>query len=252
VGRFESEVDIIANSSTTLASLSHLEKRRIVDETAIILGYALGERLLANNLMSNSLFVLPFENSQYPFLKVIPQLTGNEKTDALELSNILTTLHTQYSNLYDDLNLSLFVGNSTNWERPRPLRKELLDEFVQQIHGISDTSRSRITNAINLFRPSVLPLFESDITAKKYRSLTSHSYPTAGRSYSVTITFEKDQPVICFRPFLFSDTGGAGLSSVNDIVVKTKKNDEIKFNAEQMQLRKDFQHGALTSFGFIQ
>lgn len=252
VGRMENEVETILNSSSTLHSLSHFEKRRLVDETAIILGYALGERLMANNLMLNSVLVLPFENRQYPFLKVIPQLSGNGKTDALEFSNILTTLHTQYSKLYDDLNLSLFGGHSANWERPRPLEKELLDQFVQNVNGISDTSRSRIINALGLLRPSVLPLLESDITAKNYRSLTSHVYPTAGKSYSVTINFEEDRPVICFRPFLFSDTGGAGLSSVNNIVVKTKKNDEIKFNSEQMKLRKDFQHGVLASFGFIQ
>jgi hypothetical protein len=191
---------------------------------------------------------LPFQDGKYPFLRIRPKLNVDTKFNNLEFSKILTTLHTEYSNLYNDLKLSFFVGDGTNWVRPRPLPDEILDYTKNKISGISDTTNHRIINAISSLRPSILPLFESDNIANNYRSLTSHIYPTAGSSYSVTITFENNQPTIYFRPFLFSDTGGAGLSSVKGIVVKTKKNNEMKFSSEDMKLRREFQLGALASF----
>lgn len=228
VAREPWEVAVVETESQPLGALKDsFAQRRLVDETAVVLGHALADRIEAGPLVDCFAIQRPLSTEQnFPFLRLFRD-QPRDLQDISAFATQLTAIHALYESVYQELREVFFFGTSDKWQRARilPDHEQLINQLDASTTGVT---RDLIAHCAKAFSKRILDMVEAVRPGDELRALVSHVYPNAGAAYSVTLTdHDPGQIGMVFRPFLFSDTGGAGLSSISDVVIKTKKRDDV-------------------------
>ncbi|MEV4976007.1 hypothetical protein [Streptomyces scopuliridis] len=221
VGRTHRERAEVAARAVRAGELSSVRARRIVEEASV-----LGALISADIVDADALRVL----EPVPVLSthtatataqfLLPQ--GWDSLTSPDLPADMAYIHRKLRKMYDEIMRTCTIGTAGMWRRPT------LREFDPEGINIPLRSATRATLAhyLRALRPELL-------SGPVERSRTAHVYPLAGLAYAVTITEQDGKVYLHLRTNVFSDLGGAGISIMDGVIVKTKKgvgdmrNDEI-------------------------
>jgi hypothetical protein len=225
VGRTQGERANVAARSIRAGELSPVRSRRIIEEASV-----LGALLSADIVDGDALRVL----QPVPALStrtatataqfLLPQ--GWESLTSPDLPADIAYIHRKLRKMYDEVIRTCTTGTTGVWERPA------LREFDPENIDIPLRAATRATLAhyLRALRPELL-------SGPIERSRATHIYPLADLAYAVTITEQEGKVFLHLRTNVFSDLGGAGISIIDGVIVKTKKgvgdmrNDEIAARA---------------------
>ncbi|GAA2106013.1 hypothetical protein GCM10009801_82060 [Streptomyces albiaxialis] len=221
VGRTREEHAEVAARAGRAGGLSAVRSRRIVEEATV-----LGALLSADIVDRDALRVLqpvpalstPTATATAQFL--LPQ--GWESLTSPEFRDDLVYIHRKLRKMYDEILRVCTTGTAGMWRRP------MVREFDPQEIDVPlrAATRAALVHYLRGLRPELL-------SEPVKRSRTAFVYPLADLAYAVTIAEQEGKVYLHVRTNVFSDLGGAGISIMNGVIVKTKKgvgdmrNDEI-------------------------
>ncbi|MCT9141724.1 hypothetical protein [Streptomyces violarus] len=211
VGRTPKERAEVAERATRAGGLSAVRSRRIVEEASV-----LGALVSADVVDGDALRVLqpvpvlstPTATATAQFL--LPQ--GWQTLTNPELHADLGYIHRKLRKMYDEIMRACTTGTSGMWRRPaiRDFDPEGIDVPLRAV------TRAALAHYLRALRPELL-------SGPVARSRTTHVYPLADLAYAVTIAEQEGQVYLHLRTNVFSDLGGAGISIIDGVIVKTKK-----------------------------
>lgn len=234
VGRTKAERAIVAANAVPLQQLSATRARRIVEEASV-----LGSLLSADVVDPDALRVLvPVPALATATATATAQFElpdGWGSLTAPALHDDLTYIHRKLRRTYDEILRTCTTGRSGIWERPT-IRE--FDADAIRVPLRPDT-RATLAHYLRALRPEIL-------TDRKGtdRTRDTHVYPLADLAYAITITEQNGKVYLHLRANLFSDLGGAGISIIDGVIVKTKKGVE-KLHEAEIAGRESFQAGYL-------
>lgn len=214
VGRTRAERAAVAAKAIRARELAATRSRRIVEEASV-----LGALLSADCVDRDALRVLepvpvlstPTATATAQFL--LPQ--GWETLTNPELHDDMVYIHRKLRRVYDEIIRTCTTGTAGLWRRPAV---QAFDPDDIQIPLRTET-RAALAHYLGALRPELL----SDEAGPSERSRTTHVYPLADLAYAVTIAQQDGKVYLHLRANVFSDLGGAGISIIDGIIVKTKK-----------------------------
>ncbi|MFF2134161.1 hypothetical protein ACFVW1_54470 [Streptomyces olivochromogenes] len=211
VGRTRKDRAEVAERAVRAGELSAVRSRRIVEEASV-----LGALLSADVVDRDALRVLqpvpvlstPTATATAQFL--LPQ--GWQTLSDPELYADLVYIHRKLRRVYDEVMRTCTTGTSGQWRRPaiRDFDAEGIDVPLRA------ATRATLAHYLRALRPEVL-------SGPVARSRTTHVYPLADLAYAVTIAEQEGHVYLHLRTNVFSDLGGAGISIIDGVIVKTKK-----------------------------
>ncbi|MFI8234926.1 hypothetical protein ACIGDI_39640 [Streptomyces sp. NPDC085900] len=211
VGRTREERAEVRARAERVAGLNTVRARRIVEEASV-----LGALVSADIVDRDALRVL----RPVPMLSthtatataqfLLPQ--GWESLTDPDLNADIDYIHRKLRNMYDEVMRACTTGTAGMWRRPavRPFDPESIDVPLRA------GTRAALAHYLRALRPEVL-------SGPVARSRATHVYPLADLAYAVTITEQEGQVYLHLRTNVFSDLGGAGISIIDGVIVKTKK-----------------------------
>lgn len=212
VGRTHGDRAQVAARAARAGRLSTLRSRRIVEEASV-----LGALVSADVVDRDALRVLqpvaalstPMATATAQFL--LPQ--GWETLASPEFHADVVYIHRKLRAMYDEILRACTIGTSGVWERPA------LREFDPQDIDVPlrAATRAALAHYLRALRPEILGSGPLD------RSRATHLYPLADLAYAVTVTEQEGKVYLHLRVNVFSDLGGAGISIIDGVIVKTKK-----------------------------
>lgn len=212
VGRTHKERAEVAARATRAGRLSTLRSRRIVEEASV-----LGALVSADVVDGDALRVLqPVPALSTPTATATAQFLLPQGWEGLANPHFhadVVYIHRKLRAMYDEIMRACATGESGVWQRPAVREFEPEDIDVP----LRATTRAALAHYLRALRPEVLdggPLA---------RSRATHLYPLADLAYAVTIAEQEGQLYLHLRVNVFSDLGGAGISIIDGVIVKTKK-----------------------------
>ncbi|WP_230211373.1 hypothetical protein [Streptomyces kaniharaensis] len=212
VGRTGKERAEVAERAMRAGGLSALRCRRIVEEASV-----LGALVCADVVDGDALRVLqpvpalstPTATATAQFL--LPQ--GWESLANPDFHADIAYIHRKLRTMYDEIIRACATGEAGLWRRPtvREFDPEDIDVPLRA------TTRATLAHYLRALRPEILD------GGSLARSRATHVYPLADLAYAVTITEQEGQVYLHLRINVFSDLGGAGISIIDGVIVKTKK-----------------------------
>lgn len=212
VGRTGKERAEVAERATRAGRLSALRSRRIVEEASVV-----GALVSADVVDPDALRVLqpvpalstPTATATAQFL--LPQ--GWESLASPEFHSDIAYIHRKLRKMYDEIIRACATGTSGVWQRPaiREFDPEGIDVPLRA------TTRATLAHYLRALRPEIL------LSGPLARSRATHVYPLADLAYAVTIAEQEGRVYLHLRINVFSDLGGAGISIIDGVIVKTKK-----------------------------
>ncbi|MEU5143713.1 hypothetical protein [Streptomyces sp. NPDC021139] len=212
VGRTSGDRAEVAARAARAGKLSTLRSRRIVEEASV-----LGALVSSDVVDRDALRVLqpvaalstPTATATAQFL--LPQ--GWESLASPDFHADVVYIHRKLRAMYDEILRACTTGTSGVWERPT------LREFDPQDIDVPlrAATRAALAHYLRALRPEILGSGPLD------RSRATHLYPLADLAYAVTITEQEGRVYLHLRVNVFSDLGGAGISIIDGVIVKTKK-----------------------------
>jgi hypothetical protein len=130
----------------------------------------------------------------------------------------LTAVHCVLRQIYDEITRKCLIGTSGTWQRPTIDAGGIKNLRLP----VAPASRAALRHYLSSLRPDLL-IDPSQYTDPDNRARTTHVYPLADLAYSVCFSEHHGQLFGHIRVNVFSDLGGAGVSVVNDTVVKIRK-----------------------------
>lgn len=233
VGRTGKERADVAAKAVRAGGLSAVRSRRIVEEASV-----LGALLSADIVDRDALRVLqPVPALSTHTATATAQFLLPEGWNSLthpELRDDLVYIHRKLRTMYDAIMKACTTGTAGMWRRPslRAFDPQSIDVPLRA------ATRATLTHYLRALRPELL-------SEPVKRSRTTYVYPLADLAYAVTIAEQDGQVYLHLRTNVFSDLGGAGISIIDGVIVKTKKgmgdmrNDEI---AARSTFQADFLH----------
>ncbi|MFF2853015.1 hypothetical protein ACFVT5_43060 [Streptomyces sp. NPDC058001] len=211
VGRTNGERADVAERSIRAGELSAVCRRRIVEEASV-----LGALVSADIVDGDALRVLqpvpahstPTATATAQFL--LPQ--GWESLTSPDLPADIVYIHRKVAKMYDEILRTCTTGTSGMWRRPavREFDPESIDV------PLCAATRTALAHYLRALRPEIL-------SGPVARSRATHVYPLADLAYAVTIAEREGKVFLHLRTNVFSDLGGAGISIMDGVIVKTKK-----------------------------
>ncbi|MGW0121702.1 hypothetical protein [Streptomyces sp. NPDC003327] len=230
VGRTQAERATVAAHTVRAGQLSATRARRIVEEASV-----LGSLLSADVVDPDALRVLlPVPALSTATATATAQFElphGWASLTAPALHDDLTYIQRKLRRTYDEILRACTTGHSGMWQRPT-VREFDTDDI--NIPFRPDT-RNTLTHYLRALRPEIL----TDRRGTD-RTRDTHVYPLADLAYAITITEQSGKVYLHLRANLFSDLGGAGISIIDGVIVKTKKGVE-KLRAAEIASRETFQ-----------
>ncbi|MGW2255429.1 hypothetical protein ACWCXH_35420 [Kitasatospora sp. NPDC001660] len=229
VGRTLKDRAEVAQRAVRAGELPAVRTRRIVEEASV-----LGALLSADVVDRDALRVL----QPVPVLSthtatataqfLLPQ--GWQSLSDPEFYADLVYIHRKLRKMYDEVIRTCTTGTAGTWQRPavQDFDPESIDVPLRT------ATRAALAHYLRALRPELLS-----------RSRTEHVYPLADLAYAVTIAEQEGNVYLHLRTNVFSDLGGAGISIIDGVIVKTKKGvghmrpDEI---AARSAFQADFLH----------
>lgn len=221
IGRTHGERADVAARSVRAGELSAVRSSRIIEAASV-----LGALVSADIVDGDALRVLrpvpalstPTATATAQFL--LPQ--GWESLTSPDLPADIVYIHRKLRKMYDEVIRICTTGTTGVWQRP------VLRQFDPESIDIPLRAATRATLAhyLRALRPELL-------SGPIERSRAAHVYPLADLAYAVTIAEQGGKVFLHLRTNVFSDLGGAGISIMDGVIVKTKKgvgdmrNDEI-------------------------
>ncbi|MFD7880753.1 hypothetical protein ACFV5G_43020 [Streptomyces sp. NPDC059766] len=211
VGRTQAERAAVKARAVRAGRLSIVRSRRIVEEASV-----LGALISANIVDGDALRVL----EPVPALSThtatataqfrLPQ--GWESLTSPDLPADLVYIHRKLRRMYDEIMRVCTTGTAGTWRRP------MIRQFDPQEIDVPLRAATRVALAHYLrgLRPKLL-------SERVERSRKAYVYPLADLAYAVTIAEQDGGVFLHLRTNVFSDLGGAGISIMDGVIVKTKK-----------------------------
>ncbi|MFB7453469.1 hypothetical protein [Streptomyces sp. NPDC056194] len=213
VGRTLAERATIAAKSVPAGQLSATRARRIVEEASV-----LGSLLSADVVDPDALRVLvPVPALSTATATVTAQFElpdGWTSLTAPGLHDDLTYIHRKLRRTYDEIVRVATTGTTGHWQRP-VVREFDADEISVPLRP---QTRAALAHYLRALRPEVLTESRGADRARD-----THVYPLADLAYAVTIAEQGGKVYLHLRTNVFSDLGGAGISIIDGVIVKTKK-----------------------------
>lgn len=137
---------------------------------------------------------------------------GWESLASPHLPADLAYIHRKLRRMYDEILRVCTTGTAGQWRRP------LVREFDPQEIDVPlrAATRAALAHYLRGLRPELL-------SEPVERSRKAYVYPLADLAYAVTIAEQAGQVFLHLRTNVFSDLGGAGISIMDGVIVKTKK-----------------------------
>ncbi|CAL9594394.1 hypothetical protein SUDANB120_05312 [Streptomyces sp. enrichment culture] len=211
VGRTQAERADVAARAVRAGRLSPVRSRRIVEEASV-----LGALISADIVDGDALRVLepvPALSTHTATATAQYRLPdGWESLASPDLHADLTYIHRKLRRTYDEITRVCTTGTAGMWRRP------VVREFDPQDIDVPLRTATRATLAHYLrgLRPELL-------SEPVERSRKAYVYPLADLAYAVTIAEQDEGVFLHLRTNVFSDLGGAGISIMDGVIVKTKK-----------------------------
>lgn len=211
VGRTRTDRAEVAERAVRVGGLSAVRARRIVEEASV-----LGALVSADVVDGDALRVLrPVPALSTPTATATAQFLlphGWETLTHPELHADLAYIHRKLRKVYDEVMRVCTTGTSGRWRRPtiREFDPENIDVPLRA------ATRTTLAHYLRALRPEIL-------SGPVARSRTAHVYPLADLAYAVTIAEQEGHVYLHVRTNVFSDLGGAGISIIDGVIVKTKK-----------------------------
>ncbi|WP_245235377.1 hypothetical protein [Streptomyces violaceorubidus] len=230
VGRTQAERATVTAKAIPARQLSATRARRIVEEASV-----LGSLLSADVVDPDALRVLvPVPALSTATATVTAQFElpdGWASLTAPALHEDIAYIHRKLRRTYDEILRVCTTGRSGKWERPT-VREFDADEISVPLRP---GTRATLAHYIRALRPEIL-------TDRRGidRTRDTHVYPLADLAYAVTIAEQAGKVYLHLRTNLFSDLGGAGISIIDGVIVKTKKGVE-KLRPAEIAGREAFQ-----------
>ncbi len=212
VGRTHAERAEVAARAERAGRLSSLRSRRIVEEASV-----LGALVSADIVDREALRVLrpvpalstPTATATAQFL--LPQ--GWESLNNPDFHADMSYIHRKLRAMYDAILRACTTGTAGVWQRPA------LHEFgAEDIDmPLRAGTRAALAHYLRALRPEILR------DAPRARAQATHLYPLADLAYAVTLAEQAGSLYLHLRTNVFSDLGGAGISIIDGVIVKTKK-----------------------------
>ena len=211
VGRTQAERATVEARAVRAGQLSTVRSRRIVEEASV-----LGALISADIVDGDALRVLepvPVLSTQTATATaqfLLPE--GWESLSSPDLSADLSYIHRKLRRMYDEVMRVCTTGTAGVWRRPT------VREFDPQEIDVPlrATTRAALAHYLRGLRPELL-------SGPVERSRKVYVYPLADLAYAVTIAEQDGRVFLHVRVNVFSDLGGAGISIMDGVIVKTKK-----------------------------
>ncbi|MER5870488.1 hypothetical protein [Streptomyces sp. NPDC002044] len=230
VGRTQAERATVAEMAVRAGALSATRSRRIVEEASV-----LGSLLSADCVDPDALRVLvPVPALSTPTATVTAQFLLPEGWASLTdpgLHADLAYVQRKLRRTYNEIVSTCTTGVTGMWERPVVREFDADDISIP----LRPATRATLAHYLRALRPEILTSHR-----EANRSRDTHVYPLADLAYAVTIAEQDGRVYLHLRINLFSDLGGAGISIIDGVVVKTKKGVGI-LRADEVAARKAFQ-----------
>ncbi|MGW1765022.1 hypothetical protein ACWCQL_13225 [Streptomyces sp. NPDC002073] len=211
VGRTLRERAEVAERAEPVGGLSAVRARRIVEEASV-----LGALISADVVDRHALRVLqPVAALSTHTATATAQFLLPEGWQSLadpQFYDDVVYIHRKLRAVYDEVMRACTTGTSGMWRRPgiKAFNPEDIDVPLRA------TTRAALAHYLGALRPEIL-------SGPVERSRTAHVYPLANLAYAVTIAEQEGQVYLHVRTNVFSDLGGAGISIMDGVIVKTKK-----------------------------
>ncbi|MEV0137914.1 MULTISPECIES: hypothetical protein [Streptomyces griseus group] len=211
VGRTLAERATVAARSVRSGQLSTVRSRRIVEEASV-----LGALISADVVDGDALRVLePVPALSTHTATATAQFRLPEGWESLaspDLPADLAYVHRKLRRMYDEIMRVCTTGTAGMWRRP------MVREFDPQDIDVPlrAATRGALAHYLRGLRPELL-------SEPVERSRKAYVYPLADLAYAVTVAEQDGQVYLHLRTNVFSDLGGAGISIMDGVIVKTKK-----------------------------
>ncbi len=213
VGRTLAERATVAAKAVPAGQLSATRARRIVEEASV-----LGSLISADIVDLDALRVLaPVPALSTPTATVTAQFELPDGWTSLThpaLYDDITYIHRKLRRTYDEIVRVATTGTTGHWQRP--MVRELDPDDISV--PLRPATRAVLAHYLRALRPEALAEGRG-----RDRARDTHVYPLADLAYAVTIAEQAGKVYLHLRVNLFSDLGGAGISIIDGVIVKTKK-----------------------------
>ncbi|MFI9031133.1 hypothetical protein [Streptomyces sp. NPDC053560] len=211
VGRTQAERAAVEARAVRAGRLSTVRSRRIVEEASV-----LGALLCADIVDGDALRVLePVPALSTPTATATAQFRlpqGWESLASPDLPADLAYIHRKLRKMYDEILRVCTTGTAGKWRRP--MTREFDPQHIDV--PLRAATRAALAHYLRGLRPELL-------SEPAKRSRKPYVYPLADLAYAVTIAEQGSEVFLHLRTNVFSDLGGAGISIMDGVIVKTKK-----------------------------
>jgi hypothetical protein len=240
VGRTADELQWVDGLAAPARAYPPLRRRRTVDEASV-----LGALLAADCL----------DGARLHAVDVVEPLSSPQATAALQLRvpcgwdaftdpgllADLTTVHGVFRRIYDTITDACLIGTAGTWQRPAVDPARASDAPLP----LTATTRAALGHYLAALRPELLA-DTTPYTDPANRAWTTHVYPLADLAYSVCFSEHRGELFGHVRANVFSDLGGAGVSTINGTVVKIRKGVGV-YDEGELAARDAFQRDFVTA-----
>jgi hypothetical protein len=235
----ESKKQILSGSKELKYVASKETKRSYIDEFSILASLILKDYFEKTSVKLQGKIVGPFEFDNLPNFGIVVE-QGWEYILSQEFNDDLLKIHKAILMIYEEIKTLLFVGDSSEWERPEKNGQKI---NLKQFPWMSQDTIEAINVFIQNLNSNLLKEMKDLFKGNPKSGLTSHLYPLGGPSYAITITkVEGSKILISVRPQMFSDIGAAGLHHVFGTTVKLARGSEV-YSDEELKSKANFEEG---------